>query len=253
MRSPPFATWTWLPLSAALLVAGCGSGSWEELATPTPRATRSAPQATLVSSDGTTFAPGRPKAARASLNALSWRRVTVDDGRLVLHLRDRDACAAVDRVEVGPADGDFRRVAVMADYAAPEACGRESRQLVLDLGTAVDEDTVVTKGELLVPEPRLTAQRSLAGGGGVLQADRRTIITSFSYGSCEGLAETKAKVEGRTIIVAVVTGVDPGLPEDTTCPGMSLGGQTLTRLPRPAPDDAEIIAAWCVPGPGCSV
>jgi hypothetical protein len=232
---------------------GCGSASWDELATPTPRATKSTPTTTLVSTDGMTFAPGKPSAPGASFTDLHWRRVTVEDGKLVLHVGERFACAAVDHVEVGPADGDFRRVAVKIDYEIPEDCDRESRELVLDLGTPVDESVIVTPREILVPDPRFTRQHSLAGGGGVLQPDRRTIVTSFSHGSCEALAATKAKVEGRNIIVAVVTGADPGMPDDTTCGASSQYGTTLTRLPRPAPDDARVLAAWCLPGPGCSI
>jgi hypothetical protein len=253
MRSRPCATWTWLPLSAALLAVGCGAGSWEELATPTPRATKSTPTTTLVSTDGKTFTPGEARHTDPTPSTFYWTHVTVDDGRLVLHVGEDSTCTTVKHVEVGPPDGDFRRVAVETDGDLPADCDREARELVLDLGAPVDEDTIVTPREILVPDPRFTRQRSLAGGGGVLQADRRTIVTNFSYGTCEALAATKAKVEGRTIIVAVVTGADPGMPVGTTCGASSQYGTTLTRLPRPAPKDAKIIAAWCLPGPGCSI
>lgn len=252
MRSRPSATWTWLPLSAALLVAGCGAASWTEEPTPTPLATKAEPATTLVSADGETFTPGTTSAPKDSLSELWWDRVAVDDGRLVLRTRDPNLCARVDHVEVGPADGTLRRVAVRFEYPVPK-CDERSRTLVLDLGTPVGEDTIVAPGELLVADGRLTAHRALAGGGGALQPDRRSVVTSFSYGSCEGLAAGWAKFEGDKIIVGVETGSDPDLPADTTCSGIAYNGHTLVRLPRRAPAGAKILAAWCKPGPRCSI
>lgn len=251
MRSRRFATRTWLPLSAALLLAGCASADYEALVTPTPIATKAEPALTLTSADGTTFTPGKP-AKNDALRALHWNAARVEDGRLALRFRDPNACGRIDHVTVGPPDGGVRRVTVMAEYVE-DACDDIARTIVLD--TPFSASTIVTPSELDIPDKRLTANRDLAGANPVLQPDRRSVVLAYTHGSCHLLAAAGAKVEGKRLIVWAEIGSNPApMPEDMGCGGAAYFGHTLIRLPRPAPEGAELMTAWCLPGrKGCSI
>lgn len=228
MRSRPSATWTWLPLSAALL-AGCGAREHEP---PDRRAVQHRPFVSYVSEDGVRFVPGEPKVTKPA-HGEDWRTVAFEDGELRLRLGH---CAHVLQVNVGPADGELRRVHVLTGDSGSR-CTRVVR-LRPEGWTA---ETVAVAGAVTLPDPRRTRHlRPSTGSGGVLQPDRRTVVIPYTAGVCSELVKADATLRDGTVHVRVTLGDDPDRDDGTVCPLVGIPSYALARLPEPAPPGAHV-------------
>ena len=149
-------------------IAGCGaSAGLKEQPTPTPLATKTEPAQTFVSADGIHFVPGKPaRRASVTLTAVAWRQVRFTRGTLTLaglgrpEIVEQPPCP-IDHVAIGPADGDLRRVTVMAPLS-DGTCEPGPRRIVLQ-PHGWTERTVAAPGELDTPNRALTDQVRLAG------------------------------------------------------------------------------------------
>lgn len=237
-----------LALAALVALSGCGTTTdpvpaGPRSVAPPLLATKTEPALTLTSTDGVRFSPG-PSRIRDDLTTVEWRTVRFTSGTLTLdRLIPGNACR-IDRVDLGPVDGDLRRVTVWAPFD-DGPCARKPRAIVLDVPSWTT-DTVAAPSELDLPDPRATNQRKLTGteGSAVLQPDRRSIIVGYTHGGCHRLAEATATLEGSRIKVRVITASEPN---HTVCPGVLRRGHTLIRLPSAAPPRARVTVAACEP------
>ncbi|MBE2321072.1 hypothetical protein DVA67_034360 [Solirubrobacter sp. CPCC 204708] len=241
-----------LALISLALLTGCGlqtdptpTPSPPPAGTPAPLATRTEPALTLTSTDGVRFVPGARRRGRGDLSPAPWYRIGFRDGRVTLRLAGdgpwEQAPCTVDHVEVGPADGELRRVTVWGSW--PDGrCPDRTQEIVLDV-PGWTRTTVAAPDELDVPDPSRTGSQRVGGisGSAVLQPDHRSIVLRYSHSSCHTLAAATAAVDGRRVRVTVTVGTEP---DRTVCASGSAEGHTLVRLPAAAPR-ATVTVADC--------
>jgi hypothetical protein len=230
-----------------ILLAGCGA-AWKPVPTPTPHATKTRPAQTFITRDGVHFVPGKLD-ERPDLVEIQWSEIRFADGRLTLgglsgraRMYAYGDCVRYRSVEIGPLDGDFRRVAVRAEVL-PDPCRPPADRIVLE-PEGWTRATIAAPGELHVPDRRLTDSPREDGGGGVLQPDGRTIVVGFDYESCgelvEGVARASAALYRGVALVSVRMGTDPTARGDFTCGGEEHQGYTIARLPEEVPPGTDV-------------
>jgi hypothetical protein len=236
------------------VLAGCG-GTWHPRPTPTPIATLNEPAQSYTSHDGVHFLRGPGPDPRANaLRPVGWQHVAFEGGRLTLsNLTNRvwsdvAFCGRVVLVQVGPPQGNFRRVTAWADphAVAIKACRGAHRAIELS-PRGWTQATIAAPSSLDIPDRRLRThpEGSALAHTAVLQPDRRTIVVGYEYGGCSDLAGASARQDGTRVTVSVRIGVDPDLPDNVACPAMAALGFTFVRLPAPAAPGTTITVARC--------
>jgi hypothetical protein len=219
-------------LVVCCVLTGCGAA---RLDAPPGRALDLLPAVTYVSRDGVRFEPG-PERTADGLSEIGWREVQFADGKL--RLGGFASCLLVDHVQIGPSDGNYRRVTVWGKRA--ESIGRCTREVSVQVGADWTQDTIAAPARITVPDPRRTEAQTTKGvaGTAVLQPDRRTVLISYGHGGCSAPAKADARLTGTTIAVAVTLGGDPAY--DGACSEALFGGVTMARLPTAAPAAARV-------------
>ena len=226
MRSPLSATQrAWFPLSAALLLAGCGATTPEA----PPR-----PSETFVRTEGARFERGA-LSNDDGLSALWWSELAFADGEL--RLSGFTGCGRMRQVEIDPPGGALRRVTVLAEITDPPYCEDEVR---LRPGPDWSRATIgVPNSPIDEPDPERAPREPALIEAASLLPDRRTILVRYMWGECAGLASRRATLDGDRIRLSLMLGPRPDDPDEC-----DLGGtvtHTLLRLPEPAPPGARIV------------